>query len=305
MKSEIMEMARVEALDAWFEEKLDGYIADGSYVSVARIGVFADNLVDSLARYREKHGVSNVALGMSGGVDSALTAALFKKAGWSVFGFTLPIDQDPEETARGVRACAALGIAHEQVDLSALYHEMLAGLGAPGLEEDSKAAKIRRGNLRARLRMLTLYDRAAQLGGIVGSTDNLSELSAGFWTLHGDVGDVSPIQALYKSWEVPVMAKLMGVPEEIWRARPTDGLGIDDGDEAQLGCSYLEWDIMLMALAQGEQIVGKRPLEVLEAVRLRMRGTWFKRAGPIFFNPAPDDRFGAIAALDEKFGGVV
>jgi hypothetical protein len=117
--------------------------------------------------------------------------------------------------------------------------------------EDTKAIRVRKGNIRARLRMITLYNLAQLHGGFVASTDNLSELGAGFWTLHGDVGDYSPIQSLLKSWEVPYLAQLNGVPESTVRAKPTDGLGIDSGDEAQLGASYLEWDLMTYALHQG------------------------------------------------------
>ena len=60
--------------------------------------------------------------------------------------------------------------------------------------------------------MATLYNMAASHGGLVAGTDNYSELTAGFWTLHGDVGDISPIQSLLKSWEVPYLAKSLGVP---------------------------------------------------------------------------------------------
>lgn len=191
---------------------------------------------------------------MSGGVDSALTAAIFKHAGYRVVGVTMPIHQDAAETARGVEACSALGIEHRHMDLSYLYDVTLEAEAKldPELQssEPDKAVRVRRGNVRARLRMVTLYNLASKLGGMVASTDNLSELSAGFWTLHGDVGDFSPIQALLKSWEVPYLARLNGVPESTVQATPTDGLGIDAGDEAQLGCSYLEWDLMIFGLAR-------------------------------------------------------
>ena len=143
---------------------------------------------------------------MSGGIDSALTASLFKEAGWNVTGLTLPIHQNPEETQRGIDACEALGITHKQVDLSDAYDNLISHLHEMPHPNggDTKAEKVRRGNIRARLRMITLYNEAAKQQGIVGSTDNFSELSAGFWTLHGDVGDVAPIQSLSKSWEVPM-----------------------------------------------------------------------------------------------------
>src|SRR3546814_5232789 len=87
---------------------------------------------------------------MSGGVDSALTAAMMKAAGWRVVGFTLPIEQNPEETERGVEACAALGIEHLHLDLSEPYRGFVATLGgldgsvAAGADE---AVRVRRGNV--------------------------------------------------------------------------------------------------------------------------------------------------------------
>jgi NAD+ synthetase len=148
--------------------------------------------------------------------------------------------------------------------------------------------------------MITLYNLASARGGMVASTDNLSELSAGFWTLHGDVGDFSPIQALLKSWEVPSLARLNGVPENTVRATPTDGLGIAAGDEAQLGCSYLEWDLMVYALANGHDIPAAEE-RVRSAVITRMQATWFKRRNPLKVNHPLEDRYAMVDAIDRKF----
>ena len=194
-------------------------------------------------------------MGVSGGIDSALTAALFKNAGWNVTGLTLPIHQNTEETDRGIEACESLGINHLQVDLTQAFESYLqhateeadAELHTRDFYED-KNARIRGGNIRARLRMITLYNQASLHKGIVGSTDNFSELAAGFWTLHGDVGDVAPIQSLTKSWEVPALAEMQGVPDSVVFAVPTDGLGVSSSDEDQFGFSYLEFDLALFKL---------------------------------------------------------
>jgi nicotinamide-nucleotide amidase len=233
----------------------------------------------------------------------------------------MPIHQEPIETHRGMEACRALGVEHVHQDLSDAYDHMVATL-----QEDTGtevADKIRRGNIRARLRMITLYNLAAARGGFVASTDNYSELAMGFWTLHGDVGDVSPIQSLSKSWEVPAMARLRGVPESIWRATPTDGLGIAAGDEAQFGFSYLELDLMLfsltktningmtMDLATGdpiEFIKGRLNLDdehasqIFDLVVGRLKGSWFKRTNPINIkHPIDDRRYSELEQLDWNY----
>lgn len=323
LKTEILDLSRqnnLGALSPFFNRSLDWQIEAGMFPSEEQLNELGDDLVERLIHYRNEAGVSTVVLGMSGGVDSALTAALFKRAGWRVIGVTMPINQNPEETDRGVEACTALGIEHKHIDLSALYDNTLAQMGQLDRDIDrietvnDTSTKIRRGNIRARLRMVTLYNLAAKERGLVASTDNFSELGAGFWTLHGDVGDLSPIQSLLKSWEVPYMAKIMDVPESTWRATPTDGLGISNGDEAQLGGSYLEWDIMVNAMitalrespdtntAMDSLITGfgedERANHVYNAVITRMGGTWFKRMNPVNLQNKFHDRYSDLSMLD-------
>jgi len=237
-------------------------------------------LVRELVAYQTKNRIDTVVLGMSGGIDSALTAALFKAADYRVIGMTLPIHQDPSETARGVEACEALGIEHIQKDLSEAFDFVSTNLDD---FDDSNSDRIRQGNIRARLRMITLYNQAAKHGGFVASTDNFSELSAGFWTLHGDVGDVAPIQSLSKSWEVPNLAELLGVPQSIVTAKPTDGLGVANGDEDQFGFSYMEFDAVLFALIGNIKFSQELPdtQELVAKVKQRIASTSFKRFNPL------------------------
>lgn len=305
MKDLILDVSRqntIGKLDPWFEKLIEHFlgdktIADEESVEKARVKIIRDLVI-----YREQSGVDKCVLGMSGGVDSALTAALFKEAGWNVTGFLLPINQNPEETARGAEACEALDIAYEHIDLSHEANAMADKLvplefGKP----ETKAELIRIGNIRARLRMITLYNEASMLGGLVASTDNFSELTAGFWTLHGDVGDLSPIQSLWKSYEVPLMAKYSGVPKSIWAAKPTDGLGIDNGDEDQFGCSYLEWDLIMMCLMQQVDVpLNGRPNEVWEIVTTRLRNSGFKRYNPAYLE-AFKNRFSRLEELDNAW----
>lgn len=344
IKDDILDISRqskIAPLTPWFARTLDAMIERKVYAPEHDLVLLGHSIVHQLTAYRVETGASTVVLGMSGGVDSALTAALYKAAGWRVIGYIMPIHQDQAETDRGLEACKALGIEHNVADLTNLYEEVLRTqaqfdndlIGKATL----KAVKIRQGNLRARTRMITLYNAASQHGGIVASTDNFSELVAGFWTLHGDVGDVAPIQSLLKSWEVPMLAKMYGVPEATWRAKPTDGLGVDAGDEAQLGATYLEWDLMTLAIndlvseladtATGElrlydaksqkeskathktiaDHIGitehsygtdEHALEVLASVLHRIRGSWFKRMNPVNARHPFANRYAMIERID-------
>lgn len=319
---EILDLSRQNQtgpLSPWFADRLKALVYDGRFLppdDLARVG---ERLVQQLADYRTGAKIDTAVLGMSGGVDSALTAALFKAAGWRVVGLTLPILQNPAETERGIEACRALHLEHLHLDLSDTFKaavRCLAGLDPTLADTDEAAQRTRRGNLRARLRMMTLYDQAHRFGGLVASTDNYSELGAGFWTLHGDVGDLAPVQALLKSWEVPWLARAYGVPERTWRALPTDGLGIGAGDEAQIGATYLEWDIVIFGLQDllretseesSAALASRLGMQgdghartVLANVLTRLRTTWHKRVNPIRFDHPETDRYGPLDTLDAR-----
>ena len=293
-------------LSDWFNYCLDEQIRLNIYED--NIEKLKDGLTRKLIDYRDNYKLDNVVLGMSGGIDSALTAALFKNAGWNVTGVTLPVHQNPDETDRGVEACEALEIDHVQVDLSDVYDFYLKQNNSDkelSGKKESKAIKVRRGNIRARLRMLTLYNLANKLNGMVASTDNFSELSAGFWTLHGDVGDVAPIQSLSKSWEVPALAELMDVPQSIISATPTDGLGVDAGDEAQFGFSYLQFDLVLFGLLSQMESQVKPSVEdfkIIDNVKTRIRSTGYKRINPVNLDHPVrgNELYSALQNLDDK-----
>lgn len=321
---ELSRQNKIAPLSGWFYKRLIDLIHYGRFPSEARLAEINRILIERAKSYREKSGIETVVLGMSGGVDSALTAAMLKSAGFRVVGVTMPIHQDQVETDRGIEACVALGIEHQHIDLSDLYEATLSSEGVldPDIvldDDNDRKVRIRRGNIRARLRMITLYNLAHMLGGMVASTDNLSELGAGFWTINGDVGDFALIQSLTKSWEVPYLARLNGVPETTVRATPTDGLGIDNGDEAQLGCSYLEWDIMMFAL---DEAIAESPLptdkevlreyldlderaeQVFEAVTSRVAATWFKRRHPIRIEHPSYYPYHMLARIDDALSAV-
>lgn len=294
----ILEYNRHPELSDWFMQQLEELIAFGAYHN--QTPDVARNIISSLAKYKTLSGIENVVIGMSGGIDSALTASLFKAAGYTVNGVTMPIKQKPEETNRGVEACNALGLVHHHIDLNKVHDKYCDSHTEYDLSILSNP--IRMGNIKARLRMITLYDLASRLKGFVASTDNFSELAAGFWTLHGDVGDVAPIQSLTKSWEVPAMAEYMGVPEATIKAVPTDGLGISNSDEDQFGFSYLEFDIVLLKMLKGsinQDNLSEKDQNIINNVATRIKNTAHKRANPQnIVHPIFQDRYHELENID-------
>ncbi len=307
IQENIQRYNRDPSLSPWFQERLTDLISYGVYHN--NIADLSRSVISELAKYKIKYGIDTIVLGMSGGIDSAVTAALFKNAGWNVTGVVMPIHQNPDETARGEEACEALGINLQKIDLTSAYDNLVefyqdtdVDFNKELVDDNMKEQNIRKGNIRARLRMITLYNLASASNGFVGSTDNFSELAAGFWTLHGDVGDVAPIQSLWKSWEVPALAEINGVPQATISAVPTDGLGVSTSDEDQFGFSYLEFDIALFSLMRGGvdmELLNEQDKAIVQAVADRVRSTTYKRANPFnLVHPFDSPRYEDLEQLD-------
>lgn len=306
LKDQILKYSRQQnlyPLSPWFDCTLDTLIDRQVYVTESQLESMTTQLIHGLWDYRKKYSVDTAVIGMSGGVDSALTAALFNCAGWRVIGVTLPIHQNVEETDRGIEACRALGIEHRHIDLTETFERLLSSVRLYDATIDNTESAIRRGNLRVRSRMITLYNLASMEKGLVASTDNFSELAAGFWTLHGDVGDLAPIQSLNKSWEVPKMAEFLRVPGNTVFATPTDGLGISNGDEDQFGFSYLEFDLVLLSMVADADF-RFQGLDVTEIDRVnriisRIKNSSFKRKNPYNLeHPLQTNRFTGLTNID-------
>lgn len=236
-----------------------------------------DNIVERGARYIYSYQIKSMVMGVSGGIDSAVTAVLANAIcrklknefdfECKLIGRVIPIESNKkEETERGMAIAKIFCDDFKTVDLTELYKivsrgldmsdEFIEKLHKDWTDETPHDVKVRNGNIKARLRMIQLYHLAHKYNGVVLSTDNLTELMLGFWTLHGDVGDVGFIQSLWKT-EVYGLANWMmdngyggdDVLKACIDATPTDGLGVTSSDFDQLGYkSYKEIDEKLLEL---------------------------------------------------------
>lgn len=173
-------------------------------------------LVDKTAEYVTSNNLKAMVLGISGGIDSTVVAAIChevsKKTGIPLIGRSLPIKNKSDEFATSVHVGEAFCDKFEVYRLERSYRAALFDACADAgdvnmansyhldeLEEMPSRTPIANGNLQARCRMMYLYDIASRHKGLVMSTDNQTEYQLGFWTIHGDVGDFDPIQDLWKT----------------------------------------------------------------------------------------------------------
>jgi NAD+ synthase len=206
-----------------------------------------DHIVTWLRQYAERSGQQGFVVGVSGGIDSAVTSALCARTGLPTTCVEMPIHQAPAHVSRALEHVAALRSAHpnvslERVDLTPTFETIRAALPTDASQATIDLALA---NTRARLRMTTLYYIAALRRALVAGTGNkVEDFGVGFYTKYGDGGvDLSPIADLTKT-QVYEVARALGVVESIMRAKPTDGLfGDERSDEDQIGASYpeLEW----------------------------------------------------------------
>ncbi|MFH0918074.1 MAG: NAD+ synthase [Candidatus Omnitrophota bacterium] len=184
-------------------------------------------------------GAKGIVLGLSGGIDSAVVAALAKAAVGknNLLVLFMPCNSDPQDLKDAKLVAHQLGLKSKLVDLSAVYNNFLKVL--PG------AISLARGNLKPRLRMSTLYYFANKLNYLVCGTGNKSELMVGYFTKYGDGGvDILPIADLFKR-QVRQLAKELKIPQGIIAKAPTAGLWNGQTDEEEMGITYNELDDIL------------------------------------------------------------
>ena len=201
----------------------------------------AQHIVDRIAGFIREQikgaGCTTAVVGISGGVDSALTAALSKASGCQLILLQMPCGEaDDLFTQRSEALTEALGVGDSvhTINILPIYQSYLENL-----PEAVSKDQINQGNLRARIRANLLYAYARMFNGLVIGTGNLAEDGVlGYFTKYGDGAvDISPIGDLYKS-EVFDLARFIGVPESILEAAPSAGLWEGQTDEGELGFTY-------------------------------------------------------------------
>ena len=250
---------------------------------ITNYGLVFERLVNKTKEYIVNNGIQAMILGISGGIDSTVVAAICHEVsvmtGIPLIGRSLPTKFNKEEetnaaTLVGKTFCTDFQTVH----IGDWYNELSSEFRLL----EGEMTPIAKGNIQARLRMMYLYNLASIHKGIVMDTDNLTENNLGYWTLHGDVGDFNPIGGLWKTeifklaevliklYEIhsDVLSHTHGIIRELQkidavkaslRLKPTAGLGITNNDLEELGAeSYEQVDAILQEILAWKWLANKR-----------------------------------------------
>ena len=212
-----------------------------------------DYIVSWIKNYKEVNGVNGFVVGVSGGIDSALTSTLCAMTGINTLCLNMPIRQKEEQYNRANNHINWLknkfkNVNSIDIDLTKVFNEFKSTV-----ENNSSENNLALANSRSRIRMTTLYYYAGINNSIVVGTGNkVEDFGIGFYTKYGDGGvDISPIADLMKS-EVFKISKALEINDEIIDAKPTDGLWDDDrSDEDQIGATYNDLELIMNILENG------------------------------------------------------
>lgn len=269
-------------------------------ISQAKANKIIKSLRCQMADYFQKHNLKLAVFGKSKGVDSSLLAALLAGIpSIKSLALVMPCYSDPDEENIATEVLEYYKIPYFKINLDKTYDFLLnqyenkqnisKGLKKLHVKTFQDKQKYAKGNIKARLRMISLYHVAQITRGAVIASANFSEYMTGFWTLHGDVGDIYPLASLFKSSEIYALAKALKVPQSSLKAIPDDGLQINGTDEQQLGLKYAELDqiigLFLKNKTAGEiqDIANINKEKVSRALR-RIKGFEYKRKAPVLFD---------------------
>ena len=191
-----------------------------------------------------KAGASGIILGLSGGIDSSVLAALAREALGhdGVLGVIMPCHSNPDDEADAKLLAGTLDVRFKRVDLSGAFDEMCGTIGV-------ELSPLVQSNMKARLRMVTLYALGQENHLLVCGTSNRSEYETGYFTKYGDSGsDLMPLASFLKR-DIRAMARLLNVPEKIITKAPSAGLVDGQTDEGDMGFTY---DVLDEYLASGK-----------------------------------------------------
>ena len=238
-------------------------------------------LVEFIRNEVRKFGFNRVVLGLSGGLDSALSATLAAEAlgPENVVALMLPYrTSSPESEAHARLVIEQLGLPHDKIDIS----PMADGL----IEHYPEMDKLRKGNIMARVRMVCVFDRSMAEKALVLGTSNKTEYLLGYTTWYGDsAASIQPIGDLYKT-QVRALAAAVGVPEPIVAKKPSADLWPGQTDEAEMGLEYAIVDQVLYLLVDeridAEDVVSLGfDRALVERVVRNVRNMQFKRMTPV------------------------
>ena len=224
------------------------------------------HITNWIENYINKSGAKGIVVGVSGGVDSALTSTLCAETGHNILCLEMPIYQNKDQVSRSKKHIDWLmskypNVTSKQIELNDTFESFVNSLP----DNSSDKHELSLANTRSRLRMITLYYFSALNNYIVAGTGNkVEDFGIGFYTKYGDGGvDISPIADLLKS-EVFTLAKFHNIIDEIIEAEPNDGLWNDNrSDEEQIGASYEEIEDAMMNFNKSDNL-SKREKEVLD-----------------------------------------
>jgi NAD+ synthase len=238
-------------------------------------------LVEFIRNEVRKFGFERVVLGLSGGIDSALSAALAAEAlgPENVVALILPYKtSSPESEGHARLLIEQLGLPHEKIDITPMAEPLFAHY--------DEMSNLRRGNVLARLRMIAVFDRSSAERALVLGTSNKTEYLLGYTTWYGDsAASIQPIGDLYKT-QVRALSAAIGVPKEIIEKKPSADLWPGQTDEGEMGLTYEMVDQVLYLLVD-ERMDPERVISLgferalVERVVKNVRNMQFKRMTPV------------------------